>query len=59
LYGLDLNQVDVDIIRFEQGVKALFEINTSNEAAAMELEKQYVGVLFEDKSYAWAASEKY
>ena len=58
LYGLDLDQVDVDFIRFEQGVEGLSVIEASNEAAAMELEKQYAGVLFEDKSYEWATAER-
>ncbi|MNZ95782.1 Bacterial transcriptional activator domain protein [compost metagenome] len=57
-YRVDLNQADVDFIQFEQGVEELSEINAVNEAAAIELEKQFAGELFEDKSFAWAAGER-
>jgi two-component SAPR family response regulator len=57
-YRVDLDQVDVDFIQFEQDVEALSAINAANEAAALELEKRFAGELLEDKSYAWAAVER-
>ncbi|MFX3631742.1 MAG: response regulator [Candidatus Pristimantibacillus sp.] len=57
-YRVDLNQTDVDFIRFEQAVMELSEINTANEAVAIELEKQYTGELFENKSFEWATVER-
>ncbi|MDF2724229.1 MAG: DNA-binding response regulator [Paenibacillus sp.] len=57
-YRADIDQTDVDFIRFEQSVEALSEINEANEAAAIELEKQYAGELFEDKSFGWATVER-
>ncbi|WP_217593805.1 response regulator [Cohnella sp. GbtcB17] len=57
-YNLDLEQADVDFIRFEQGVRRLSDIDGTNVAVAVELEKQYAGGLFENKSYAWAIAER-
>jgi two-component SAPR family response regulator len=42
-YRVDLKLMDVDFIQFEQGVEELTEIRTSNEAAALELEKMFEG----------------
>ncbi|MEK3912138.1 response regulator [Paenibacillus sp. FSL H7-0331] len=57
-YRVDLDQADVDFIRFEQAVGALSEIHAANEAEAITLEKQFAGELFEDKSFVWAAVER-
>ncbi|MEK3719291.1 response regulator [Paenibacillus sp. FSL H8-0034] len=57
-YRVDLDQADVDFIRFEQAVGALSEIHAANEAAAITLEKQFAGELFEDRSFVWAAAER-
>jgi len=57
-YRVDLAQADVDFIQFEQDLEELFEINDTNEAAAIELEKRFAGELFEDKAYEWAATER-
>ncbi|MBW7475771.1 response regulator [Paenibacillus oenotherae] len=57
-YRLDLDQADVDFIQFEQGVEQLSAIHAANEAAAIELEKQFAGELLEDKSYVWATAER-
>ncbi len=56
-YRVDIDQADVDFIRFEAGVNAWTAIDATNEAAAIALEKRYAGDLFEGKSYAWAAVE--
>ena len=56
-YRVDIDQADVDFIRFEAAVNACTAIDATNEAAAIALEKQYAGDLFEGKSYAWAAME--
>jgi len=57
-YRVDLEQIDVDFIQFEQGVLALSDIDPDNEAASIALENRYAGDLFEDKSFAWAAVER-
>lgn len=57
-YRVDLDQADVDFIQFEQGVEELAEIHAANVAAAITLEKQFAGELFEDKSFMWAAVER-
>lgn len=57
-YRVDLGQADVDFIQFEQGVKELTEINAANVQAAIELEKQFAGGLFENDSFVWATVEQ-
>lgn len=57
-YRVDLDHADVDFIQFEQGVEKLSAINTANEAAAIELEKQFAGELLEDEAYVWATVER-
>lgn len=57
-YNLDLEQADVDFVRFEQRAERLSDIDAANETAAIELEKQFAGGLFENKSYAWAIAER-
>jgi len=57
-YRLELSNVDVDFIQFEQGVGMLTQINDDNESVAVELEKQVVGELFEGQSFSWAALEQ-
>ncbi|SFM28990.1 Two-component response regulator, SAPR family, consists of REC, wHTH and BTAD domains [Paenibacillus sp. 1_12] len=57
-YRLDLDQADVDFIQFEQGIEELSEINSANEAMAIDLEKQFTGELFEDKSFGWVTVER-
>ncbi|MCQ6563453.1 response regulator [Paenibacillus mendelii] len=57
-YRVDLDHADVDFIQFEQGVETLSEIHEANEAAAIVLEKQFTGELFEDNSFVWAAVER-
>ncbi|GAA3410610.1 response regulator [Paenibacillus hodogayensis] len=56
-YRLDLDQADVDFIQWEQDVKELSEINAANVAAAIDLEKQFAGELFENHSFMWATVE--
>ena len=57
-YRIELSHVDVDFIQFEQGMELLAKIHTDNEAVAVELEKQVVGELLEDRSFAWAITER-
>ncbi|OME91831.1 hypothetical protein BK124_27090 [Paenibacillus amylolyticus] len=57
-YRVDLDQADVDFIRFEQTMLELFEFNITNEKAAIALEKQFLGELFEGKSFDWATGER-
>lgn len=56
-YRVDLDQTDVDFVQFEQMAEELSEINEANETKAIELEKQFVGELFEGKIYVWAIVE--
>lgn len=57
-YRIDLDQADVDFIRFEQAVAELSDMNAANEAVAIDVEKQFAGELFEDKSFEWAIVER-
>jgi two-component SAPR family response regulator len=57
-YSLDLDRVDVDFIQFEQGVEEYPDNNAINEAAVIQLEKQFAGELFGDKSFEWAVTER-
>ncbi|NOU62560.1 response regulator [Paenibacillus sp. LMG 31461] len=56
-YRIDLDQADVDFIQFEQDVKELSDINVGNITAAIDLEKQFTGQLFENNSFVWATVE--
>ncbi|WP_249866366.1 response regulator [Paenibacillus konkukensis] len=56
-YRVDLEQADVDFIQFEHDMKQLSEINEANSAAAIDLEKQFAGELFENHSFVWATAE--
>jgi len=57
-YRVDIEQLDVDFIRFEQAADRLMLIDETNEAIAIELERQYTGELFEDTSFDWAMAER-
>ncbi len=57
-YRVDLSQMDVDFIQFEQGVEELSAFKPGEEEAAIALEKRFAGELFEDKSYMWATAER-
>lgn len=57
-YRVDLDQVDVDFIQYEQAIEELSDIDAANEETALGLEQQFAGGLFEDKSYMWATVER-
>ncbi|MFB9276930.1 response regulator [Cohnella cellulosilytica] len=57
-YRVDLSEMDVDFIRFEQRVEELSSIEKRDEETALALEKRFTGELFGDKSYVWAAAER-
>lgn len=57
-YRMDIDQIDIDFIQFEQVMEEMIEINTGNEAVAIEMEKEYTGELFENNFYEWANSER-
>lgn len=57
-YRLELSHVDVDFIQFERGVELLSNIHHDNEAVAIELEKQVLGELLEDRSFVWVTPER-
>lgn len=56
-YALDLNQVRVDMLSFEEGCKQMVEVDETNIEQALELEQLYVGDLFGDRAFSWAWSE--
>jgi two-component system, LytTR family, response regulator len=56
-YALDLNQVRVDMIRFEEGCRRMAVVDDKNMEEALELEQLYRGELFGERAYAWAWSE--
>lgn len=56
-YALDLNQVRVDSISFEEGCKQMAVIDDAHIEGALELEQLYTGDLFGDREFPWARSE--
>jgi two-component system LytT family response regulator len=56
-YALDVNQVRVDMLSFEEGFKQMVEVDESNIEQALELEQLYAGDLFGDRAFHWAWSE--
>jgi two-component system LytT family response regulator len=56
-YALNLNQVRVDMLSFEEGCKQMVEVDETNIEQALELEQLYVGDLFGDRAFSWAWSE--
>ncbi|QGQ99722.1 response regulator [Paenibacillus psychroresistens] len=56
-YALNLTQVIVDFLYFEEGCKRLAIINETNMQQAIELEQLYAGALFGDFAFPWAKSE--
>jgi two-component system LytT family response regulator len=56
-YGLNLNQLRVDILIFEEGCKQMVEVDEINIEQALELEQLYAGDLFGDRAFTWAWSE--
>lgn len=57
-YRIEMSQLDVDFIQFEQGVTQLTDISDHNIASAIELEKLASGELFEEQSFVWAMMER-
>jgi two-component SAPR family response regulator len=56
-YGLELNQLRVDMISFEEGCKQMAVIEGAHIEQALELERLYTGDLFGDRVFPWARSE--
>jgi two-component system LytT family response regulator len=56
-YALELNQVRVDILSFEEGCKQMAIVDDTNIEQALELEQLYTGDLFGDRGFPWARSE--
>ncbi|MDB5052856.1 MAG: hypothetical protein JWM44_906 [Bacilli bacterium] len=56
-YGLNLNQIRVDILIFEDGCKQMVEVDETNIEKALELEQLYAGDLFGERAFPWAWSE--
>jgi len=56
-YGLNLNHLNVDSVRFEEGYKQMIIVDDANIEQALELEQLYTGQLFGDRAYPWAWSE--
>lgn len=56
-YALDLHQVRVDMVSFEEGCKEMTVVNQLNLDQAIELQQLYAGDLFGDRAFPWAWSE--
>jgi two-component system LytT family response regulator len=56
-YALDLNQLQVDVLNFEEGCKQMAVVDDSHIEQALELEQLYAGDLFGDRAFSWASSE--
>ncbi|OPH53465.1 hypothetical protein BC351_06265 [Paenibacillus ferrarius] len=56
-YALSLNQVKVDLLRFEEGCRQMSVVDESNMEQALEIEQLYAGDLFGDTAFAWALNE--
>jgi len=57
-YALNLMEINVDFLRFEEGCKMLSVIQSEDDIEkASTLEQLYVGDLFGDNVYTWAWSE--
>lgn len=56
-YALDIAQISVDSITFEEGCKQLGIIEDNNMDQALELEQLYHGDLFGERAFPWARSE--
>lgn len=57
-YRMDADGAHIDFIQFERQVQAFSEINASNAAAAVQLERKYTGELFDGASFNWAVAER-
>ena len=53
-YAINLSNVRIDILSFEEGCKQLAVIDDTNIEQALELEQLYVGDLFGDRVFPWA-----
>ncbi|MEX2460388.1 MAG: response regulator [Paenibacillaceae bacterium] len=56
-YALNLNNVLIDFLSFEEGCKQMAVIDDANIVQALELEQLYAGDLFGDLGFLWARSE--
>jgi two-component system LytT family response regulator len=56
-YAINLSNVRIDILSFEEGCRQLAVIDDTNIEQALELEQLYVGDLFGDRVFPWAWSE--
>ncbi|MBZ9688533.1 response regulator [Clostridium estertheticum] len=57
-YRIDIKDIYIDFIDFDNRVNALCIINESNLEDAIKTEKLFVGQLFGDKGYHWSLPEK-
>jgi two-component system LytT family response regulator len=56
-YALNLSNVFIDILSFEEGCRQMTVIDETNIEQAIELEQLYVGDLFGERAFPWAWSE--
>ena len=57
-YKLEGSNFYVDFIDFEERIKKLKEINSSNVEEALEAEKIFIGDLLGDRAYYWSLTER-
>jgi two-component SAPR family response regulator len=56
-YRIDIKDIYIDFIDFDNRVSSLYILNESNIEDAIETEKLFVGQLFGDKGYHWSLPE--
>jgi two-component system LytT family response regulator len=56
-YALDITQIHVDMLSFEEGCKQMVTVDETNIEQALELEQLYTGDLFGERAFPWAWSE--
>ena len=56
-YGLELTDVYIDFVEFEDRLKRFEIIDASNLDQAIELEQIFVGDLFGEKAFMWALND--
>ncbi len=57
-YKIDLSEIYIDIIDFENRILKINEFNSSNQEEAINIENLYQGEMFGEKDYSWSLPEK-
>lgn len=57
-YKIDLSEIYIDIIDFENRILKINEFNGNNQEEAINVENLYQGEMFGEKDYSWSLPEK-